>query len=149
MNPIADKLSNHAANLLASDTRRPILDVALGSQYVSVMVDLGLIDPLGRVGFEVEPATYNAIYQSGGFSRFSRRSRRDASGSISFFDTGRTSTQLVDPISRIPVGPVVPLFVASGTPGVAGRVGVVFFHRLTGCRISWELDQQTWIVDYP
>jgi hypothetical protein len=36
-----------------------------------------------------------------------------------------------------------------GAPGVPDRVGVVFFHRLHGCRVLWELDSRTWCVEYP
>jgi hypothetical protein len=113
------------------------------------MIDLGLVDPHHRVGFEVEPAVYDRIKQAGGFSRFSRRPRRDASGRISWFDTGQTTAQLICPAAQRPVSPVVQVFVASGLAGVPSRVGVVFFHHLTGCRVIWDLDRRTWRVNYP
>jgi hypothetical protein len=41
------------------------------------------------------------------------------------------------------------VYVIRGKPGVPDRVGVVFFHRLKGCRVLWDLDAQSWCVEYP
>jgi hypothetical protein len=123
--------------------------VALGRQELAVMVDLGLVDPTDRVGFEVEPGIYNALKQGGQLSRFTRRSRRDASGQIAWFDTGVATAQLIDPVSRQRMGPVVSVWVACGAAGVPSRVGVVFFHHLTKCEVLWELDQRTWEIRCP
>ncbi len=125
------------------------IDVVLGNRNLAVLVDLGLVDPRDQVGLEVDPTVYSSIQQSGGFSRSTMRSRRDASGRLSWFDTGLTTAQLVCPLSQKPAGPVVQVFVGCAPAGVPNRVGVVFFHRLTGCRVTWELDQQTWCIDYP
>jgi hypothetical protein len=125
------------------------IDVILGNSHLPVMIDLGLIDPHNRVGFEVEPVVYDRIKQSGGFTLFARRARRDASGRISWFDTGLTTAQLVCPAAHQPVGPAVQVFVASGLAGVPSRVGVVFFHNLIRCQVVWDLDHRTWCMDYP
>jgi hypothetical protein len=125
------------------------VDVALAGRNLRVMIDLGLVDPLHRVGFEIDPGLYDALNQAGHFSRFDRRSRRDASGRLSWFDTGRLTAQLVCPVTGQGIGPAVPLFVARGAAGLPDRVGVVFFHGLSGCRVAWDLDQRTWCVDCP
>jgi len=41
------------------------------------------------------------------------------------------------------------LHVCRGVEGVPNRVGVVFFHRLAGCRVHWELDSRNWRVEVP
>jgi hypothetical protein len=114
-----------------------------------VMVDLGLVDPLDRVGFELDHSAYRGLKQSGGLTRFDRRSRRDASGRVSWSESGLGSAQLLDPISQKPDGPVVALYMSCGSPGVPSRVGPVFFHRLTGCCVLWDLDRRLWAIDCP
>ena len=32
---------------------------------------------------------------------------------------------------------------------IPSRVGVVFFHKLSGCRVDWELDARSWCLEYP
>jgi hypothetical protein len=125
------------------------LDVAVGNQEFPAMVDLGLVDPRDRVGFEVAPALYNQLKQGGQLSHFTRRSRRDASGQVSWFDTALATAQLVCPAPRQRIGPVVPVWIACGAVGVPSRVGIVFFHHLAGCRVVWELDQRLWEIDCP
>jgi hypothetical protein len=125
------------------------IDVALSGRNLQVMIDLGLVDPFHRVAFEIDPALYDAMRRAGDFSRFEQRSRRDASGRLSPFETGRVMAQLVCPLTRQRIGPAVTVFVARGVPGVPNRVGVAFFHRLTGCHVNWDLDQQTWVIDCP
>jgi hypothetical protein len=125
------------------------IDVALAGQHLRIMIDLGLVDPLHQVGFEIDPALYDALNQAGHFSRFHQRSRRDASGQLSWFDTGQITARLVCPVTRQGIGPTVSLFAARGAPGVPARVGVVFFHLLTGSRVDWDLDQRTWCIDCP
>jgi hypothetical protein len=41
------------------------------------------------------------------------------------------------------------LYALRGAPGVPSRVGVEFFHHLTGCRVIWDLDRRNWGVEYP
>ena len=125
------------------------VDVALGNRELPAMVDLGLVDPMDRVGFEVEPAIYHHLEQTRQLSRFTRRARRDATGHIAWFDTGLGTAQLVCPATRQRIGPLVSLWIACGTAGVPSRVGVVFFHHLTGCKVLWELDQRTWEIHCP
>jgi hypothetical protein len=64
-------------------------------------------------------------------------------------ESGETNAQLIDPITRQPVGNPVVTWVLRGTKGVISRVGVVFFHHLTGCRVDWDLDTRNWCIEYP
>src|SRR5262249_27321659 len=125
------------------------IDVAIANQPVHIMIDFGLVDPLNRVVFELEPSAYDQLKQAGKLTRFRRRSRRDASGSLSWSETGMTTCQLLDAVSGRPVGPAVPIYVSRGSPGVPSRVGLVFFHKLLGCRVIWDLDRRTWSIEYP
>jgi len=125
------------------------MDVALGNYDTRVMIDLGLIDPLRLVGLEVDPVLYHRIKQAGQFSRFNRRFRRDASGRLSWTESGLTAAQVICPTARQRVGPAVRVYVSCSAPGVPNRVGIVFFHRLSRCRVLWELDQQMWCIEYP
>jgi hypothetical protein len=93
------------------------IDVVLGGYNVAVLVDLGLTDPLDQVGFEVDPAVYSSIQQFSGFSRTTKRSRRDASGLVSSFSTGLTTAQLACPVMHLPVGPAVQVFVCCAPAG--------------------------------
>ncbi len=125
------------------------IDVALAGRQLRVMIDLGLVDPLHQVAFEIDPALYDALNRAGALSQFVQRSRRDASGRLSAYDAGRLTAQLFEPLTRQRIGPQVSVFAARGVAGVPGRVGVVFFHRLTGCRALWTFDQQLWTIDCP
>ena len=125
------------------------IDVNIAAQPVRVMIDLGLVDPAHAVGFEVEPDFYDQLKRAGLLSRFQVRFRRDASGRVTGSESGRTDAQLLDPISKRSIGPMVQLHVCRGAPGVPSRVGVVFFHRLTGCKVEWELGSRTWRVKCP
>jgi hypothetical protein len=125
------------------------IDAAIGNHDVLVMIDLGLIDPRQHVGLELEPQLYHQLKQLGQLSSFRRRSRRDASRRISWSETGHIGAQLIDPGTRQHVGPVIALDASCGSPGVPNRVGIVFFHLLSGCRVVWELDQQMWSIEVP
>jgi hypothetical protein len=125
------------------------IDVSLGHQRTRVMVDLGLVDPLGRIGFEVEPGLYGRLKAAGQLTRLLRRQHRDASGLLRWRESGASTAQLVDPNSGQPIGPAVGLYVSEGAPRVPNRVGVVFFHLLHGCRTAWEFDQRLWCIEYP
>jgi hypothetical protein len=125
------------------------IDVVLGNVELLVMIDLGLVDPFGWVGFELEPATYQRLKQSGLISSFWRRARRDASGRLSWSESGLGNAQLFDPRTRQGIGPRVRLFSSCGMPGVPNRVGIVFFHCLAGCHVHWELDKRIWRIEYP
>jgi hypothetical protein len=125
------------------------LDVALAGRNVRVMIDLGLIDPLHQVAFEIDPVFYDALKQAGALSQFVQRSRRDASGQLSVYDTGLLTAQLVEPITQQKIGPPVSVYAARTVARLPNRVGVEFFHRLVGCRVVWDLDQQSWTIDCP
>src|SRR5205823_14800494 len=109
----------------------------------------GLVDVQRRVGAEIDPALYDRLKRAGDLSAFRRRRRLDASGGWVVNEAARTAARLLDPVSRTPVGPPVQMDVMRGSPGVPSRVGVEFFHRLTGCRVVWDLDAHLWCVEYP
>ena len=125
------------------------IDVLIGGESARTMVDLGLVDPLQAVGFELEPAFYDGLKHAGDLTRFQYRFRRDASGQIAGGETGRTQAQLLHPVTRQAVGPVVRLHVSRGAPGVPSRVGVAFFHALLGCQVHWDLTDRTWCIGLP
>ncbi len=125
------------------------IDLIVGNRGIQAMIDLGLVDPLDLVGIELQPAVYDGLKQSGQIVRYLRRSHRVATGVRVAAESGLTTAQLVDPLSQHPIGPLVQLYVTRGAVGVQSRVGVVFFHRLSGCRVSWDLDARTWTIEYP
>ncbi len=122
------------------------IDVSVGGEVTRVMVDLGLVDPSHAVGFELEPDLYDRLKQSGRLSRFQLRYRRDANGGITRSESGLTTVQLVDPTTGLCRGAEVRVHVCRGAESVPSRVGVVFFHRLTGCQVRWNLDDRTWQI---
>jgi hypothetical protein len=123
--------------------------MALGHHRLNLMVDTGLVDPAGDVGFELDQATFDLLRQVGLIQNLQRRRRRDASGRIMTSDAGRCISQLIDPLSLRPQGPQVSIVAMRGSPNVPSRVGVAFFHRLQGCHVDWDLDNRTWCVRYP
>jgi hypothetical protein len=125
------------------------IDVGLGNHKYSLMIDLGLVDPKDRVAFCLEPLLYNQLKMTGQLSRYLHQTYRDARGTISLTESGLIAAQLICPTTRLPVGPSLQLHVMHGSPRVPNRVGVVFFHHLKNCRVSWNLDNRTWCVDYP
>jgi len=125
------------------------IDVAIGERPVRVMIDLGLIDPRHAVGFELDPEVYDQLKNAGLMGRFQYRFRRDANGRITGSETGQLSARLIDPRTKQAVGPLARLYVCRGATGVPSRVGVVFFHRLAGCRVDWALDSRTWSINCP
>jgi len=125
------------------------IDVSLGGQHFSVLIDTGLIDSRGQVGFSIDPTLYDRIKQAGGFRSHQSHSRLTASGQISVTESGSLDAQLLSPPSRIPVGPVVDIYVFRGAAGVPDRVGVAFFHLLRGCNVTWDLDQRLWTINCP
>jgi hypothetical protein len=133
----------------AATDNRYWIDVLLGQQPLSVMVDVGLVDAQGRVGFEVDPAVYDHLKGTGHLSAFRQRTRRDASGRLATSETGRTAAQLRSPRTALPIGPQVQVYLSRGDAGVPSRVGVVFFHVLRGCRVIWDLDQRLWCIEWP
>jgi hypothetical protein len=113
------------------------------------MVDSGLVDPLHRIGFEMDPVWYDQLKQAGQFQRFQYRDRRDASGRMVRTESGLISAQLIDPATQQPVGPVVAMYVSRGNVGIPSRVGLVFFHSLHGCNVIWDLGGRIWCIQYP
>ncbi len=125
------------------------IDVAIGGRPVRVMIDLGLVDPSGRVGFELEPAFYDDLKRSGLLSKFQFRFRRNANGEITRSESGLAVAQLVNPNTMQVIGPALDLHVCRGAPGIPSRVGVVFFHRLTSSTVHWDLGTRSWCIHYP
>jgi len=132
----------------ASDGRYWI-DVLVGQLGLRVMVDLGLVDPLNRVAFEVEPVVYDLLEQRGQLSHFRRRLSRSSTGSQRMTYCGETTACLVDPLHHQAAGPVTRLYVSRGVIGMPNRVGTVFFHSLAACQVIWDLSGRTWCVNYP
>lgn len=125
------------------------VDLALGSIELKLMIDTGLTDRRHWVGLAVEPRIYDRLKAAGDFAHLDQRFWRDTGGRSHQSECGLTTAQLVDPLTKQLAGSVVRLYVARGLLGLPSRVGVVFFHRLRGCRVIWELDQRTWCVEYP
>jgi len=125
------------------------IDVLLGGRPLRVLIDTGLIDGHGQVGFSIEETLYDQIKQSGGFRQHQMHSRLTASGHVSMTESGALDAQLLCPQSQVPVGPIASVYVFRGAIAVPDRVGIAFFHRLSGCKVSWELDLRRWCVEYP
>lgn len=125
------------------------IDVSLGGHPLKVLVDSGLIDSRGQVGFSVEEALYDRLKHSGGFKNHQLHARLTATGQITLTESGSLDAQLICPQSHSQVGPIVHVHVFRGAPGVPNRAGLAFFHRLKGCRVLWDLDQRLWAIEYP
>ncbi len=128
---------------------RYAVDIALAGVGLKCGIDLGLTDPLGAIGFELDPMLFDQFLHTGRITGLQQRERRDAAGGKTRLTVGALTAQLLDPQSRRPVGPVVTVFAARGARGLHNRVGVEFFHRLTACRVVWDLDARLWCVEYP
>ena len=112
------------------------------------MINLGLVDPTNHVGFVFEPAVYDALKQTD-MKSFQLRYHRDASGLITRLESGQAVARLFDSSQQKAVDPVVKAYASRGAAGIPNRVGVVFFHRLNGSRVLWELDARKWVIEYP
>jgi hypothetical protein len=84
------------------------IDIALGSLPCQVMLDTGLIDPQGRVAFEVDPSVYDALEQSGQLLAAGRRQRSDSSGRRVWLPAGFVAARLIEPATGAQIGPPVP-----------------------------------------
>lgn len=113
------------------------------------MIDTGLVDPRGRVGFEIEPALFDTLRRAGELTLLRRRQRNDASGKSYVNEAGQLEAQVLDPMSRSPIGPRIQIDVKRGTAGVPSRVGTAFFHKFVDCRVVWDLDDRLWSVESP
>src|SRR5437762_6357236 len=125
------------------------IDVSLGGRQLSVLVDTGLIDARGQVGFSLDKSVYDAIKQSGGFQTHQIHSRLTADGQISLTESGSLDAQLVCPATGSLIGPIVHVYVFRGAVGVPSRAGLAFFHLLKSCKVLWDLDQRDWCIEYP
>ncbi len=125
------------------------IDVSLNGRPLEVLIDTGLIDAQGEVGFSVDASLYDSIKQSGGFQNHRMHIRLTASGQISQTESGSLDAQLIAPQTLTPVGPNAHVRVYRGAPRVPNRAGLAFFHHLTGCKVIWDLDQRSWSIEYP
>jgi hypothetical protein len=113
------------------------------------MIDTGLTDTAGQVAFDLHPALFDLLDQSGRLLAAGIRRRRDASGRNVRLRAAFVAAELLDPTTGVSVGPRIQCMAVRNYANAPSRVGVVFFHRLTGCRVVWELDTRTWCVEYP
>lgn len=125
------------------------IDVDLGGHALKVLIDSGLIDSRGQVGFSVDETLYDSIKQAGGFLNHQMHTRLAADGQISLTESGSLNAQLICPQKGNLVGPIVHVYVFRGVLGVPNRVGLAFFHLLKGCKVLWDLDQRSWCIEYP
>ena len=125
------------------------IDAALGTMSVRLMLDTGLVHPLHHVGLELAPVLFDNLRQAGQMVGAGQRQRRDASGQLVVMLAGLMRAQLIDPVIRQVIGPVVSVSAFRGALNVPSRVGVEFFHRLTGCRADWDFDNRLWCVECP
>lgn len=128
---------------------RYLIDLSIGGVDLVVMVDTGIADPMQRVGFDLDERDYDRLRSAGLVRATEYRKRHDASGRVIVRESGEVTAQLIDPATRQRVGPLVTVYANRGVKGVVSRVGPVFFHALTGCRVVWELDRKEWCVEYP
>lgn len=133
----------------ASARREFWIVVDLGGQPIQMLIDSGLIDARGQVGFSIGPLLYDQIKQSGGFRSHQIHTRLTADGQISSTESGSLDATLICPQTRSRVGPAVTCFVFRGASGVPDRVGMAFFHLLKGCKVNWDLDRRLWCIEYP
>lgn len=125
------------------------IDIALGSMPERLMIDTGLVDVRNQVAFDLDPSIYDALEQSTHLTPAKPRFRTDASGVRIPMPCGLLQSQLIDPNTGTPLGPVVRALAFRGFAGVPSRVGVAFFHALTGCRVDWDLTARLWCVECP
>jgi hypothetical protein len=125
------------------------IDVLLGGQPFEVLIDTGLIDAAGVIGFSIDASAYDSIKKAGGFSDIQFNPRMTADGNIGLAECGSLDAQLFNPQTQTVVGPIANVYAYRGAPGVPDRVGIAFFHQLKGCKVLWDLDQRTWRIDYP
>lgn len=126
-----------------------VIDLLVAGQVHGCRVDTGLVDRSGDMGLELNPVFYDGCLRANRLTPMQRRERRDASGRRIVKDCGIVQAQLFDTTLGIGVGPAVKLLAMRGDSGLDSRVGVVFFHRLAGCRVDWDLSARRWCVQYP
>src|SRR5437868_552154 len=98
------------------------IDVELGGHPLEVLIDTGLIDGRGQVGFSVEESLYDGIKQAGGFQNHQMHTRLMANGQIAITESGCLDAQMVNPQTPgVVVGPKVRVYVFRGVPGVPNR----------------------------
>ena len=111
------------------------------------MIDTGLIDPLGQVGFELPPEMFDRLLESNSLRDVTTRSRRDASGRKSQMYVGAADVRLAEPDTKTPVSSVIHVSVARGVNGLPARAGLTFFHALPDGRVHWDCSGQTWTME--
>ncbi|MFO0808861.1 MAG: hypothetical protein U0746_09580 [Gemmataceae bacterium] len=125
------------------------IDLALGPAATQLMIDTGLVDPQGQIGLELDGQMFDDLEFAKHLLRAGYTWRRDSSGHKQKLPIGFLGVRLLDPNTKLPVGPAVTSFAVRNFPGIPSRVGVAFFHALTGCRIDWDLSARVWCVECP
>ena len=125
------------------------IDVVLEGQPVQVLIDSGLVDARGQVGFSIDLSLYDSFRKAGRLRKPKLHTRLTADGNLAITESGILDAQLFCPQTQRPVGPMVRIRAYRGASGVPDRVGLAFFHQLKGCKVLWDLDQRTWRIDYP
>jgi hypothetical protein len=113
------------------------------------MVDTGFIDPNDEVGIALEKTVYSVLQHAGLIGSEDMRLSTDASGHQKAVVTGLVTAQLLAASTQGVLGSPIQIRALCGAAGVPSRIGVAFFHRLTGCRVLWNLDQRTWCIECP
>src|SRR5262249_16531059 len=125
------------------------IEVNLAGQAFQVLIDTGLIDARGQIGFSVDESVYDSIKSAGGFQNHQLHTRLTADGQVSLTESGSLDAQLICPKTRALIGPAINLYVFRGASGVPNRVCLAFFQQLKGCKVVWDLDQRLWSIEYP
>jgi len=83
------------------------IDIALGTHPCRLMVDTGVTDRAGLVGFDLAPAEYDRLDRSGQLLAAGPRMRQVASGAWVWLRCGFLAAQLLDPVTAVRIGPPV------------------------------------------
>jgi hypothetical protein len=110
--------------------------VLLGGRPFETLIDSGLIDAAGVIGFSIDALAYDSMKKAGVFSDIQFNPRMTADGKISLRECGSLDARLFNPQTQTAIGPVAHVYVYPGIPGVPDRVGLAFFHQLKGCKCS-------------
>jgi hypothetical protein len=127
---------------------RYVIDVVLGGLLFRAMIDTGVVSRAGTIGFDLDQTDFDVLWNARRLIAPQRHRRTDVTGRQTIILSAETNAQMFDSAVRQPIGPIMRIRVCRGNPGVISRVGVGFFHRLSGCFVHWDLDRQIWLVEY-
>jgi hypothetical protein len=112
------------------------IDVNLGGRPLQVLVDSGLIDARGQVGFSVDASLYDRIKQSGGFHNHQMHTRLTADGKISQTESGSLDVRLISPQTRSLVGQWSTYMFSAAPPAYQTGLAWRFFISSTAAKSS-------------